>query len=46
MSVTEERTTDAERWVPERAQEAGGSLHAGPLQARLRHLPRRFDRVL
>jgi stearoyl-CoA 9-desaturase NADPH oxidoreductase len=46
MSVTEEPTTDAERWVPERAQEAGGSLHAGPLQARLRHLPRRFDRVL
>ncbi len=34
------------RWVPERAQEAGGSLHAGPLQARTRHLPRRLERVL
>ena len=34
------------RWVPERAQEAGGSLHAGPLQARTRHLPRRFERFL
>jgi stearoyl-CoA 9-desaturase NADPH oxidoreductase len=46
MSATEEQTRDAEHWVPERAQEAGGSLHAGPLQARLRHLPRRFDRLL
>ena len=34
------------RWVPERAQEAGGSLHAGPLQARTRHLPHRLERVL
>ncbi len=34
------------RWVPERAQEAGGSLHAGPLQARTRHLPRRLERLL
>jgi stearoyl-CoA 9-desaturase NADPH oxidoreductase len=34
------------RWVPERAQEAGGSMHAGPLQARIRNLPHRFDRVL
>jgi stearoyl-CoA 9-desaturase NADPH oxidoreductase len=33
-------------WVPERAQEAGGSLHAGPLQARTRHLPRKLGRVL
>lgn len=34
------------RWVPERAQEAGGSMHAGPLQARTRHLPRRVERLL
>jgi stearoyl-CoA 9-desaturase NADPH oxidoreductase len=33
-------------WVPERAQEAGGSMHAGPLQTRTRHLPRRLSRVL
>jgi stearoyl-CoA 9-desaturase NADPH oxidoreductase len=46
VTATDERSTDEHRWVPERAQEAGGSLHAGPLQARLRHLPRRFDRVL
>lgn len=34
------------RWIPERAQEAGGSLHAGPLQARTRHVPRRLERLL
>jgi stearoyl-CoA 9-desaturase NADPH oxidoreductase len=46
VTATDEQTTDVGRWVPERAQEAGGSMHAGPLQARLRHLPHRFDRVL
>lgn len=34
------------RWIPERAQEAGGSMHAGPLQARTRHVPRRLERLL
>jgi stearoyl-CoA 9-desaturase NADPH oxidoreductase len=33
-------------WVPERAQEAGGSLHAGPLQIRTRRLPRGLRRLL
>ncbi len=33
-------------FVPERAQEAGGSMHAGPLQARTRRLPHRLRRVL
>lgn len=33
-------------FVPERAQEAGGSLHAGPLQARTRRFPHRLRRVL
>lgn len=36
----------ARGWVPERAQEAGGSRHAGPLQARTRHLPRRLGKLL
>ncbi|MBW3619478.1 MAG: ferredoxin reductase [Actinobacteria bacterium] len=39
-----ERSED--RFVPERAQEAGGSVHAGPLQARTRRLPRPLRRVL
>jgi stearoyl-CoA 9-desaturase NADPH oxidoreductase len=46
MSVTDEAVEARTRWVPERAQEAGGSMHAGPLQARTRHLPRRLDRLL
>jgi stearoyl-CoA 9-desaturase NADPH oxidoreductase len=46
VTATDEQSTDKGRWVPERAQEAGGSMHAGPMQSRLRHLPRRFDRVL
>jgi stearoyl-CoA 9-desaturase NADPH oxidoreductase len=36
----------ARRWVPERAQEAGGSVHAGPVRSRLRQLPRPLRRVL
>ena len=39
----EERT---ERFVPQISQEAGGSSHAGPLQARTRRLPRSLRRVL
>ena len=33
-------------WVPSQAQEAGGSIHAGPVQARTRHLPRPLKRAL
>jgi stearoyl-CoA 9-desaturase NADPH oxidoreductase len=46
VASTEVRTRTERGWVPERAQEAGGSLHAGPIQARTRHLPRRLRRVL
>ena len=38
--------SDGRPWVPQRAQEAGGSLHAGPLQARTRHLPDRVGWLL
>jgi stearoyl-CoA 9-desaturase NADPH oxidoreductase len=33
-------------WVPERAQEAGGSMHAGPVRAKMRRLPAPLRRVV
>lgn len=41
---TVEREADPP-FVPERAQEAGGSRHAGPLRARTRRLPRSLRRL-
>ncbi|MEX1165183.1 MAG: 2Fe-2S iron-sulfur cluster-binding protein [Nitriliruptor sp.] len=46
MTATDSPVRDPNRFVPERAQEAGGSMHAGPIQARTRQLPRRLQRVL
>lgn len=45
MTDIQERAHDG-RWVPQRAQEAGGSLHAGPFQAATRDLPHRLSRLL
>lgn len=42
--TTVERAAESQ-FVPERAQEAGGSRHAGPLQARTRRLPRGVRRL-
>lgn len=39
MSTSRAEPDAPARWVPERAQEAGGSLHAGPLQVRAGRLP-------
>ncbi len=46
MVDSDEVVGAAPAWVPERAQEAGGSRHAGPLQARTRRLPKGLTRVL
>lgn len=37
---------DPPRWFPDRAQEAGGSLHAGAIQSRTRRLPTPVRRLL
>jgi stearoyl-CoA 9-desaturase NADPH oxidoreductase len=44
VSAVDERAPSG--FVPERAQEAGGSMHAGPLRQRVRRLPRPVTRVL
>ena len=45
-AVSRNGTPRTRPWVPSQAQEAGGSVHAGPVQRRTRRLPSPLQRAL